>query len=168
MAKYDPVENAWKIHQSLSDWTGKVDSKASFALTAESIVLGAVIGLSGTGRRFSDLHEWWAVVPFWLGVAALAASALLALSVVAPRMRSEHVKAESPRNFIYFGHLQHWQPGELANELTKADPLPVLCRQIVNMSRIAWVKHRRVHQSLYTAAGGAGLVAAAGILSQYQ
>ncbi|ACZ84601.1 Pycsar system effector family protein [Streptosporangium roseum] len=168
MAKHDPVENAWKIHQSLSDWTGKVDSKASFALTMESIVLATILGLSGAGRRFSNLHEWWTAVPFWLGVAALALSVLMSISVVAPRIRTGYVKAEAERNFIYFGHLQHWQPGDLVNELSRTDPLPNLCRQIVNMSRIAWVKHRRVQQSFYTATAGAGLVAAAGILSQYQ
>ena len=35
----DATDTAWRIHGALVDWTGKVDTKASFALTIESDVL---------------------------------------------------------------------------------------------------------------------------------
>ncbi|MFD6548016.1 hypothetical protein, partial [Bacillus cereus] len=71
----DPIETAWKIHAALVDWTGKVDTKASFALTIESALLGGVVALSGDGRVFHDLAGA-SVVWYVLGVFTLALSVL--------------------------------------------------------------------------------------------
>jgi hypothetical protein len=40
------AETAWRIHGGLLDWTGKIDSKASFVLTVEAAALAgfAVLG----------------------------------------------------------------------------------------------------------------------------
>jgi hypothetical protein len=75
------------------------------------------------------------------------------------------VEAEWPDNFVYFGHLKHWDPDALADELRQRDPLPILTRQLVVMSRIAATKHRRVQESLIVALVGAFLVASAGIIA---
>ncbi len=45
------IDNAWKIHGAVSDWTKSVDSKASFVLTIEVAILAGVISLMGGSRR---------------------------------------------------------------------------------------------------------------------
>jgi hypothetical protein len=165
MSVPDPVETAWKIHTALSDWTGKVDAKASFALTIESAALAVIVGLSGADHRFGNLRGFWQNAPFWGGVFLLGLSALAAVSVVAPRIRANSVEPEWADNFIYFGHLKFWQPDQLEQALKDTDPLPALSRQLVVMSRIAWTKHRRVQVSLWLAIAGAALVGVAGMIS---
>ena len=154
------VETAWKIHAALVDWTGKVDTKASFALALESAVIAAIISLTGSGRRLSGLSGFWPLLGFWVGSLCLLLAALAAASVVAPRLRASATKKEWRDNYIYFGHLRHWSAPDLAKALTKRDLLPVLSRQLVAMSRVAWRKHRRVQASLVLAVIGAALVSA--------
>lgn len=150
MTDHDPVETAWKIHATLVDWTGKVDTKASFAATIESVVLGGAITLSGENRLLSEITGF----PAFLrntSLVLLALAAISAISVVTPRLRSFSMTAEASENFIYFGHLKHWQPDDLATALTHRESLPVLSRQLVVMSKVAWQKHRRVQISLWLA-----------------
>jgi hypothetical protein len=165
MTDRDPVETAWRIHAALCDWTGKVDTKASFALTIESAVLGGVAALSVSGHRFNHLKGFWTQATFWAGVAALGLAALASISVVMPRTRRRHLDNEWRHNFIYFGHLKEWSPAELADYMRKEDPLLTLSRQLVNMSKIAWAKHARVRQSLLLATLGAALIALSGFLA---
>src|SRR5829696_4610104 len=82
------VETVWKIHAALVDWTGKVDTKASFALALESAVIAAIISLTGSGRRLSGLSGFWPLLGFWVGSLCLLLAALAAASVVAPRLRA--------------------------------------------------------------------------------
>lgn len=165
MTPSDPTETAWKIHAALVDWTGKVDAKASFALTIESAVLAGAVALWNSGTRFGKLSGPAPLVIFWAGVGLLAASVVLSVLVVMPRTRNKNIPVEWPSNFIYFGHLQHWSPEPLEQALRTLDPLPMLSRQLVVMSRIACVKHRRVQESLALAVGGAFLVAIAAMVS---
>ncbi len=143
----DPAEVGWRIHSALTDWTAKVDTKASFALTIESALLAGVVALSGSGRSLSDLSGC-AVFWYVLGILILILSVLMAVSVVAPRLRSQHLKSEASQNFIYFGHLRFLNATQVANHLNNSDIVPVLSRQLVVMSQIAWQKHRRVQLSL--------------------
>ncbi|MFI7431709.1 Pycsar system effector family protein [Micromonospora sp. NPDC049836] len=165
MTSTDPTETAWKIHAALVDWTGKVDTKASFALTIESAVLAGAVGLSNSGSRFGNLQGVLPLATFWFGVAFLAASVVLSVLVVMPRTRNKNIPTEWPSNFIYFGHLQHWSPEPLERALRELDPLPMLSRQLVVMSRIACVKHRRVQESLGLALLGGFLVVIAGMIA---
>ena len=158
MATDDAVETAWRIHDALADWTGKVDAKASFALTLESAVLGALAAFSGTGHRFGHLHGALPKTLFWLGVLLLGLSAVVSALVVVPRLAGQD--GGTPRtNFVYFGDLRLWDPELLATRLTDTSPLQSLTRQLVVMSRIAWIKHRRVQLSF--ALAGAGTLAVA-------
>lgn len=158
----DPVDTAWKIHSALVDWTGKVDTKASFALTVESAILVAITALSSNGRRLGRI-DGCAIWVLYIGVAVLALSALFAISVVSPNLRKRKVPSEVGENFIFFGHVRHWNPADLERALRERDPLPVLSRQLVVMSKIAWGKHERVKWSFLLAVLGALLVAGAGI-----
>ncbi|MFJ1551427.1 Pycsar system effector family protein [Streptomyces sp. NPDC088246] len=70
---------------------------------------------------------------------------------------------ESPENFIYFGHIQFWDAASLAQKLRDQDMLPVLSNQLINISKIAWRKHRFVQLSFLLAAVGGALVFVAGL-----
>ena len=61
-------------------------------------------------------------------------------------------------DFIFYGHIRHWSPDELADLLGRHAPLPALARQLVDMSRIVWIKQRLVQQSLLNAVGGCVLI----------
>ncbi|WP_205848943.1 MULTISPECIES: Pycsar system effector family protein [Mycobacteriaceae] len=159
----DPIDTGWKIHAALVDWTGKVDTKASFALTIEAALLAGVVTLSGDKRVFSNLSGW-AVAWYVLGILLLITAVLCAAWVVRPRLRKAEVKAESADNFIYFGHLRHLTPEAVEERLENAELLPVLSKQLVEMSKIAWLKHRLVHLSMTLAPVG---VLALGICATY-
>jgi hypothetical protein len=160
----DPIDTAWRIHAAQVDWTGKVDAKASFALTIESAVLAGAVALSKSNDRFSNLQGSFPLLTFWTGVALLVTAVVLAVLVVTPRTRDKNIPTEWPNNFIYFGHLQHWTPEALESALRVADPLPMLSRQLVAMGRIACTKHTLVKWSMRAAVPGAFLIVIAGII----
>lgn len=147
------LDAAWKIHAAVMDWTGKVDAKASFALTIESAGILATTSLSSQGRVFDKLTDAWRIATFWSAVALLVFSALAAISVVIPRLRRSSLASEWRTNYIYFGHLRMWTNEELTTALRTQDLLPVISTQIINMSKIAWKKHRRLQSSLILAVG---------------
>ncbi|WP_083275531.1 Pycsar system effector family protein [Pseudonocardia sp. HH130630-07] len=160
------IENAWKIHAAISDWTGKVDTKASFALTLEAAGLSAIVLLTRPQQPLSQISSQLGLATFWLGCILLFSAALAAIAVVMPRIRSDRTAQEWPDNYIYFGHLRHWSSDALADRLqsSKDDILPILSRQLVNMSKIAWRKHRIVQVSLALAMLGGFLVTTGGLV----
>lgn len=81
-----------------------------------------------------------------------------------PRLRPRSVlEQEAGQSFIYFGHLQFWKPEDLKTALQQQDILPVLSHQLINMSKIAWRKHRFVQPAFLFAAIGGGFVFSAGL-----
>lgn len=150
------TDTAWKLHAAQVDWTGKVDSKASFALALESAALVATLSLTVPGRPFASLQHWYEVGVIGLGVLLVLAGGLLATLVVIPRLRSSELEDEYERNFIYFGHLRYWDAEALAARLAEGDLDAVLCRQITTMARISWYKHRLVQWSMRL--GGLGIL----------
>lgn len=158
------IDNAWKIHQSLAEWTGKVDAKASFALAAESAVVAGIVTLAGEDRRLSNLPDLPEQLLFWTGLAALVVGVLFVVAVVTPQLRQRQLAQEWPSNYIYFGHLMHWDSDHLARHLHSDDILPVLARQLTAMSAIAWTKHRRLQVSLVLAVLGSTMVGGAALL----
>jgi len=157
----DPVDTAWKIHAALADWTAKVDTKASFALTIESALLVGVVTLSAKERVFHNLPGGWPTAWYVIGIVLLATAVLFAAFVVRPRLRGggDKLAAEAPNNFIYFGHLRHLQPCEIEYRLEEAALLPVLSKQLHEMSKIAWMKHRLVQWSMNLAPAGVAALA---------
>lgn len=151
------IDYGWKVHAALDAWTGKVDTKASIALAIESATLAFALSQSEKGRALADLSG----APRWLylaGVALLLVAVGCALWVVFPRLRRRASRRpeEWQQNTIYFGHLRHWEPGDLANALdTAAIPQgDQLARQLVNMATIAWSKHAWLQWSLVAFAAG--------------
>lgn len=159
----DAVDTGWKIHSALIDWTGKVDTKASFALTIEAAVSAGVVTLSGENRVFSNLSGL-SLLCYVLGVLLLICAVLCAAWVVRPRLRSPNLQAESAHSYVYFGHLRLLDEGAVLGHLEKTPILPVLAKQLVEMSKIAWAKHRLIQISITVAVVGVaflGLSAAA-------
>ncbi|MBA3618020.1 MAG: hypothetical protein H0W56_00180 [Acidothermales bacterium] len=73
-----------------------------------------------------------------------ALGVLLAAFVVTPRLNRRRTKATWKDNFIYFGHLRHWQPADLRSKLKALDvdqELDLLATQLVSTAKIAWYKH---------------------------
>lgn len=130
------------------DWTGKVDSKASFALVIESALLVGIVAQSRKDGLLGHLNTHAERGWFWVGVIVLIFAVLCVITVVAPRLRGWWVGDEWRQNYIYFGHLRHWKEADLADALKGGDILPVLSRQLINMSKVAWRKHRRLQTSL--------------------
>ncbi len=144
----DAVENAWKIHAALVDWTGKVDTKASFALTIEAALLAGVVTLSGTDRVFGNITGWFPITLYVVGIVVLVAAVLCAVWVVRPRLRTPNLKAESEHHYTYFGHLRHLDRDAVLKHLDETPIKPVLAKQLVEMSKIAWSKHVAVQWSM--------------------
>ncbi|MFC4613080.1 Pycsar system effector family protein [Streptomyces maoxianensis] len=161
----EAVETAWRVHTEIGSWTSRVDAKASFALTLESAAAAGIIALSGDNHVFAHLYGWGARSLLWLGTALILAGGIFAMLVVVPRLRVSKVQAEASDNFIYFGHLMHREANELTTALKQADVLPVLSRQLIVMSQIAWRKHRHVQLSFLLFGLGAALVFLAGIFA---
>lgn len=158
--RHDPVEVAWRIHDAQADWTGKVDNKAAFALSIHSLIL--TLSLAGA-TEIVEFRDW---VVFGCGTALLLAGAVMAASVVAPRLRSRGLKRASRENYIYFGHARHWEPERLQRRLRREDPLPQLSRQIVVMAEIAWSKHVRVAWSIWLGVAGGFAVLVSALLAR--
>lgn len=157
------VEFAWRVHSAIVDWTGKVDSKASFALTIESAVLGGVVALSTPDGVLGTLHGVGDLVPYRAGVVLLALAVLCAVLAVIPQVRARQTTQGWEDNVVYFGHLRHWDAAKLAATYAELVPLPVLARQNVAMSKIAWRKHRLVQLSLALAVIGSLAVTLAAV-----
>ncbi|MFG2369890.1 Pycsar system effector family protein [Streptomyces sp. NPDC048504] len=159
------VETAWRIHGAVGEWTARVDAKASFALTLESAAAAGIIALSGQDNVFADLHGWGSRCLLWAGSTLILIGAVFAVLVVVPRLRAPRMQAEASDNFVYFGHLMHREATELAESMRRSDLLPVLSRQLIAMSKIAWSKHRHVQMSLAFFALGLILVVIAAVLA---
>lgn len=160
------IDTAWRIHAAQTEWTGKVDAKASFAFALESAAIATVVALSAKDRLFSalpGLTPWL----YWSGLLIMVVGAGLAVTVVAPRLRGRKAKAESATNFIYFGHARHWNPSDLECALRTSDMLPQLSRQISAMAKISWKKHVRVQWSFWLATLGGLLLAACGLMASF-
>lgn len=159
----EALEFAWRVHSALDSWTGKVDTKASIALAIESAIVGFVITLSDAGSRFGDLGGR-ALIAYCAGVGFLLFSVLMSLLVVLPQLNRRQSRRTWSENIIYFGHLRHWQPDDLAAALRAKQPSEdQLSRQLVAMARIAWRKHAWLQWSLVSLVAGSACLTAVAI-----
>jgi Family of unknown function (DUF5706) len=159
----DSLDFAWRVHDALDSWTGKVDTKSSIALAIESAVLGFVVALSSNGGRLASLHGDELTI-YRIGFGFLVLSIALSLAVVFPQLAGRSARRRWRSNMIYFGHLRHWDEVELATALADETPqLEQLARQLVQMSRIAWRKHVWLQWSLISLVISATCLLIAGI-----
>ncbi|MET7614783.1 Pycsar system effector family protein [Streptomyces seoulensis] len=150
------LDIAWRIHAVLMDWMGKIDAKATSALSLELAILTALAALTAAdGSRPLHPHGTTvAICAYWAGIGLLVASVLLSVYAVAPRLHAASPAQDRSGGFIYFGHLRHWDPTGLVEAIRTEQVLPVVSQQLVEISRICWRKHRMVQCSLSLAALG--------------
>jgi hypothetical protein len=153
-------DDLWRIHDAQMDWTGKVDAKAAFALTIQTALLAGVVSL------LDEMDTCLEYVLIGLSMALVAAGAVFAGLVVAPRLRSKDVPQEVASNFIYFGHARAWKPDALVASLRQVDLAEQIARQVIVMAEIAWIKHRRVATSIWLSVAGGAFLLAAGAVSR--
>lgn len=161
------VETAWAIHAAQSDWTGRVDAKATFAFAAESAAIATVVALTAEDRLYSHLNDQWMWNVFALALIGMIVAAGLAAWVVVPRLRKKLVDAEAHRNYIYFGHARRWNAEDLERAMLRDDILPQLTRQITIMADIAWWKHRVMQASLWMAVASGSMLVGLGLLASF-
>lgn len=148
-----PEDFAWNIHQSLQDWTAKVDIKASIIMTLEAGLSSIILAFSGP-IRFPN-HPDRAL--FWVhrsGLVLLFVSIALAGAALFPQIRHRASARSWQDNYLYFGHIRHWQPTELTAELLSGKArrhLHALSTQLVVMSRVVWRKHVALQCSMLCA-----------------
>jgi hypothetical protein len=164
----DGCEFAWRVHGAQEAWTGKVDIKASILLALEGGALFAVMAANGEGGILHDLHGWAHNVEI-TGIVLLVVAAIAAVAGVSPLLGSarEH-RRQYDKHFVYFGHLRHWNAIELSSRLarlTADEELEMLSRQLVEMSKRNWTKHRYVQISLAATALGVVAIAIAALAS---
>ncbi|MCX2749919.1 DUF5706 domain-containing protein [Arthrobacter sp. MI7-26] len=90
-------------------------------------------------------------ITYYAAIFSLIIAASCAMWVVVPRLRMRHVGKEWPDNFIYFGHLKYWDAAELPRKIRDTEMLPIITKQMVGMSKIAWMKHLLVKASMILA-----------------
>jgi hypothetical protein len=155
-----PVDFAWRVHAAQEGWTAKVDVKASIILATELAVIGVILAGNQNDQILGRLHGAGRVlVSMGLGAHAMAV-VLIGLAVL-PRLGSRHPSGDPMDGAIYFGDLRRISPRALAaflEQLAPADELGQLSRQLIEMSRINWYKHRMLQAGMALAALGAGLV----------
>jgi hypothetical protein len=164
-ANLHAIDTAWRTHEAIRDWTGKAEAKASFALLIESAMVTGTITLSMNHRLFSALSG--ASLTFYvLGIAFLAIAISTAIFAVVPQIRRRPAKKTYRDNWVFFGHLRFWEnPEDLVSAWKYRDVLPVLARQAIFMSRVAWRKHRLLQASLIAATLSAVALVVAGSIA---
>ncbi|CAL9446128.1 hypothetical protein SUDANB58_02353 [Streptomyces sp. enrichment culture] len=158
----EAAKNAWHLQGTLAELTRTADAKAAFALAIESAALAAMAAMTDAGRGLAGVSAGLPRTILGAGLVLLGLSAVLAVLAVLPRhAREGGTRSPLPDDFVFYGHIRHLTPGELADGLSRHDPLPALARQLVAMSRILWVKQRLVRQSLFAAVGAGALIVVA-------
>lgn len=159
------LDFAWRVHESLSTWTGRVDAKASIVLTLELAALGFVVALTDGKRLFAALTGWRECV-FVVGLVLLAFGILAATAVVFPQLARRKARADWKQGLVYFGHLRRWTPADLdakLEHLTTEQVRTALSAQLITMSKIAWRKHALLQASVLLGIVGAVAFALAGV-----
>lgn len=144
------IDFAWRVHDALDTWTGKVDTKASIVLAIEGAVLGLIVTLASDNGPLADLTGT-RHTRFIVGSVLLAAGAFLSGLAVFPQLGRWRARTAWNSGIIYFGHLRRWDPKALAKHYHETEdmlPLEQLTRQHVAMSKIAWRKHAFLQYSM--------------------
>lgn len=151
----------------MQDWTRTADQKASIILVF-SAALATLAGrevFSPDGGLYgaSDAKLWVVRI---MGV-FFAAAALLAVSVVLPRLHRRTAQRASASGLVYFGHLRHRSAIDIEQRLRDLDAdeaLAQLARQLRATSVVAWRKHARLQAAIVALVLAATSFAAARLL----
>ena len=145
---------AWRIHDNAKDWIAQVDIKATAALAIEAVLLGFAITLSSVSAQGALLTTLSNCL-LGLSILLLATSVLLSVLVIIPRIKPEKSSTRFT-NYLYFGHLRHWERPALTQLFQEGASLDEdqLSGQIILLSKISWRKHVLLKWSLGLLIGG--------------
>ncbi|MGW1682585.1 Pycsar system effector family protein [Saccharopolyspora sp. NPDC002376] len=158
------TEDAWKALQQANDWIKVADAKAAAALAGSGVLGGLLV------RGFPRLGEWqhapWRASFILAGFVMVSASALLALSVVLPRLRNT-----GQNSTIFFGHIalryrdvHNFKASFLPALDREAQLRELLAEQLWSNSRVAQRKLRTVSVSVWLLGAALAMAAIAGIM----
>jgi Pycsar effector protein len=139
------VEFAWRVHAAQETWTAKVDAKAAIVLSLETAILVVLLAAQAPHRLLGQLTGWrstFAGLAIGLFIMAMVFAAVAVIPLLGPTKKH---RAEYDRNVIYFGHLRHWRHEDLnqwLGRMNQDDELTQLSRQLIELSRRNWQKHR--------------------------
>jgi hypothetical protein len=154
----------WRAHQAQEAWTAKVDVKANIVLALDGAVLVAIVAGHNKDGMLTNLSGWRDLIHVGAAVLLLCALGLAGL-VVRPALGPRRIHRRQHRDHvIYFGHLRHWDPQQLAiklRTLTPTEETDQIAQQLIAMSKRNWWKHRFLQWSLYATAVAALLLAVA-------
>ena len=145
------IEFGWRVHAAIQDWTRTVDQKASIILVfsaALATLAGREVFSVDGGLNHTSGAKLWVVR---IMGALFAAAALLAISVVLPRLRRRTTRRDADHGLVYFGHLRHRSATDIERHLRDLDDheaLTQLARQLRATSVIAWRKHARLQAAI--------------------
>ncbi|WP_327312721.1 Pycsar system effector family protein [Streptomyces sp. NBC_01235] len=155
------VTTAWRVHASITDWTGRADAKASTALSVELAVLAGAIALITAGHGLGGAGTAVSTVLMGAGTVLVLLGVFLATAALLPRTWQISGEAAPAQNFVYFGSLRAMPPAQVVSGLREANVLEMLSGQLVAMSRIVWWKLMLVKYSLMAAGSGLLLISIA-------
>lgn len=145
------IEFAWRVHSAQESWTAKVDGKASLLLALQGGALFAIASGHQKDGFLAKLTGWHLAVVIAASI-GLVVGIVSTIAAVIPQLgHAKKHRAEYRGHLVYFGHLRHWEPSELAAKLarvTGADELRMLGFQLQRMSEINWRKHQMLRVGL--------------------
>jgi hypothetical protein len=151
------TEFAWDVHRAQASWANNADVKASILLALEGGALYAAISALGDGGLLARPGGLRYPVASAIGISALLLAIVAAAIAIFPRLGQRDKDRDRHRQVIYFGDLRRWNATELSSHiagLTKGEELDMLSRQLTEMSRHNWLKHRWVQVSLILSLAG--------------
>jgi pycsar effector protein len=132
------IDFAWHCHSAQESWTAKVDTKASIVLTADLIGIAALVGVVAR-----DYYHGWRDAQVVIAVALACVGIVATIAAIFPMLGPR--RPASVTNLVYFGQLRRRMAADVAAQLagaTTREFLDELSRQLVNMARLNWIKHR--------------------------
>jgi hypothetical protein len=151
------LDFAWRAHDAIQDVIYYVDQKASYVLIVATAVGGLaaseVFSSGGALHSTSGLKLWTVRVMGLLFTLAV----ILALSVVLPQLRRGKAAREAQHGLVYFGHLRHRAPEDIARAFSRLDTgaaSDLLAAELHAISKIAWSKHVRLQSAVIALVAG--------------
>jgi pycsar effector protein len=159
---------AWRVHRAQVSWAGNADVKASILLALEGGAVYAVTSALGDGGFLARLGGRLYPIPATIGIFALLLAIAAGSLAIFPRLGQKDKVRDRGRQVIYFGDLRRWSAARLTSHiagLTEGEELDMLSRQLTEMSKHNWVKHRWVQISLILSLTGILIIAVSAVTS---
>ena len=141
---------AWRVSQALHDWTAKVDMKASVILSVETAIFGVILLFAGKGKPLGHLTGF-SVWIFRIGIFLIILAIVAAGAAIFPQLNRREARMNWRQNYVYFGHLRHWDPADLVAVFDRSHDGRanlVASTEIIALSKIIWRKHTFIQWSM--------------------